>query len=88
MMRLAQSEVIKHQSNIGQVDCLLWKNIKFSWSHNINNVDQYVTEGCFVGINPKYMYEKLTISADFIANTFYLKTGRGHSITWINLLDL
>ena len=88
MMRLAQSEVVKYESNTGQVDCLLWKSIKFSWSHTVNNVDQYIAEGYFVGINPKYLYEKLTISADFIANTFYLKTGQGKPITWINLLDL
>jgi len=88
MMRLAKSEVKQIQSRTGEIDCLVWKKIKFSWSENINNVDQYVVEGCFVGISPKYMYEGLTISANFKDNIFYLKTGHGKIITWINLLDL
>ena len=87
-MRLAKDEVEQISSNTGEVDCLLWKNVKFSWQSTINNVDQYVVEGYFLGIHPKYVYEQLTISADFINKVFYLKTGRGKPITWINILDL
>jgi len=88
MMRLASSEIKKHHSHTGEIECVLWKGIKFSWKENINNVDQYVANGYFVGISPKFMYETLTVSADFINNVFYLKTGRGKPVTWINLLEL
>jgi hypothetical protein len=88
-MRLARNEVELSKSNTGQVETLLWKKIVFSWDHSADNIDYYVTkEGCYVGVNPKYAYEKLTIAADFRKNTFVLKTGRGKLVTWINLLDL
>jgi len=87
-MRLNKDKVKEIASNTGEVNCLLWKNIKFSWESTLNNVDQYVSEGYFLGIHPKYVYERLTISADFTNNVFYLKTGRGKIITWINILDL
>jgi hypothetical protein len=88
MMRLAKNEVEQVSSNTGEVDCILWREIKFSWDSNINNVDQYTAEGYFLGIHPKYVYEQLTISADFTNNIFYLKTGRGKPITWVNILNI
>jgi len=87
-MRLARSEVKRQQSNTGEVECLLWRGIKFSWKFNTDDIDYYIAEGLFVGIKPKYAYENLTLVADFSKETFYLKTGRGKPITWINLLDL
>ena len=86
-MRLARSEVKRDQSNVGEVECLFWRDIKFSWSYNTDNIDYYTTKGLFVGLKPKYAYENLTIVADFSKKTFNLKTGRGKPITWINLLN-
>lgn len=88
MHRLSKDNLKTITSNKGEVDCLLWKKIKFSWDCNINNVDQYVAEGFFVLVPGKYVYENLTISADFQNNVFYLKTGYGKPITCINILDL
>lgn len=88
MLRLSKDDVEKTTSNTGEVDCLLWKNVKFSWDSNINNIDQYIAEGPFVIIPNKspLVYSKLIISADFINNVFFLKTGRGSLLTIINTL--
>jgi hypothetical protein len=86
MIRLARTEVEPHRSNTGEVDCLMWRDIVFSWKSNTNNVDEYEAKGYFVGISPKYMYEDIIIRADFKKNQFYLKTGYGKPITWVNLL--
>lgn len=87
-MRLSKSEVEPFQSNTGEVDCLKWKNVVFTWTGNTNSVDEYTAEGVFVGLNPNQMYEKLVIMADFAHGTFHLRTGKGKKITWINLLGL
>ncbi len=87
-MRLSADDVSPFASNTGEVDCLLWKDTKFSWQTNINNVDQYVAEGNFVLLPGKKLYTKLTISADFTNNVFYLKTGHGKPVTWINILNI
>jgi hypothetical protein len=87
-MRLAKKEIESFSSNTGEINCIKWRNIVFSWTGNYNSVDEYTANGCFVGIHPKYMYEKLIIMADFVNNTFHLKTGRGKEVTYINMLDL
>lgn len=88
MIRLSKTEVKPYRSSTGEVDCLLWRDIIFSWKSNEDNIDEYVAEGYFVGINPKFMYEKLTIRADFKNNKFSLLTGYGKPITWVNLLGI
>jgi hypothetical protein len=87
-MRLAKSEIESYASTVGEINCIKWKDIIFSWTGNYNNVDEYTANGYFVGVHPKYMYEKLIIMADFAHQVYHLKTGRGKEITYIDMLDL
>lgn len=87
MIRISNKQIKRVQATTGEIDCLEWKGILFRWEHNINNVDEYSSEGYFVGIDPRYVYFKLTIRANFIDNVFHLKTGWGKPVTYVNLID-
>jgi len=41
MIRLAKTEVESYQSKTGEIECLKWRDVIFSWKHNNNNVDEY-----------------------------------------------
>lgn len=90
MKRLRSKDVERVTNNVGEVNCLRWKDLLFSWkSSYADGVDEYLLEGPFAfRYNPRMIYEQLIIKADWGNKTFFLKTGKPKKLTWINLLDV
>ena len=90
MKRLRNKDVERVQNNVGEVNCLRWKDLLFSWkSCYSDGVDEYLVEGPFsFRYDPRKVYDQLIIKADWTNKTFFLKTGKAKQLTWINLLDV
>lgn len=84
-MELRTKEIQRIKSSVGEVDAMLWRGVKFSWSFNKDNIDYYVAEGLFLGLSDRFAYERLMIKANFNVKRYWLLTGRGKEITKIDL---
>lgn len=85
-MRLSPRTITPTLSNRGEINSILWQKISFSWKRNIDGVDEYIAEGCFIGLKKEMMYTRLVIMADWSHKDFKLLTGKGSKITRIDLL--
>ena len=90
MKRLSKKEIEKVTNNVGEVDCLRWNEILFTWDHAVSDgVDEYLADGPFIfKYDPHKVYDQFIIKADWVNKVFFLKTGRGKILHWVNLLGV